>query len=94
MRKLTLDADVADVAPSDAILTPYDFEHLITYFRLLRAEAEGADWCEAARIVLHIDPQREPGRARQAHESHLTRARWMTAHGYRYLLRGDVPNLS
>jgi len=94
MRKLPLDPDVADMAPADSTLPPYDFEHLITYFRLLDADAEGADWREVACIVLHIDPEREPERARQAHESHLARARWMTEHGYRYLLRGDVPSLN
>ena len=33
---------------------------------------------EVARIVLHIDPEREPDRARPAFESHLARAKWMT----------------
>jgi hypothetical protein len=42
--------------------------------RLLDADAEGADWREVARIVPHIDPDREPDRARQAFESHLARA--------------------
>jgi type VI secretion system activator RovC-like protein len=93
MRKLPLDPDVAELAPADSTLTPYDFEHLITYFRLLDADAEGADWREVARIVLHIDPERER-RARKAHESHLARARWMTEHGYRHLLRSGWPSLS
>jgi len=31
---------------------------------------------EVARIVLNIDPDREPDRARQAFESHLARAKW------------------
>jgi len=46
-----------------------------TYMRMLDADAEGADWREVARIVLHIDPVREPDRARQAFESHLPRAK-------------------
>jgi hypothetical protein len=65
-----LDLDVADAAPIDSTLTPYDHEHLITYLRLLDADAEGADWREVTRIVLHIDPIREPVRARRAFESH------------------------
>jgi Uncharacterized conserved protein (DUF2285) len=69
MQKLPLNPDVADAAPIDSMLTPYDHEHLITYLRLLDADAEGADWREVARIVLHIDPEREPARARRAHES-------------------------
>jgi hypothetical protein len=44
MQKRPLDPDVADTAPSDSVLTAYDEEHLITYLRLLGADAEGADW--------------------------------------------------
>jgi hypothetical protein len=91
MRKPPLNPDIADVAPTDPTLTPYDEQHLITYLRMLDADAEGADWREVAKIVLHIDPDREPERARRAHESHLARAKWMTEHGYRHLLRGDAP---
>ena len=54
------------------------------------AEAAGADWKEVARIVLHIDPDREQVRARNAFDSHLARARWMADHGYRDLLRGGT----
>jgi len=89
MQKPPLDPDVADVAPSAPTLTAYDQEHLVTYLRLLDGDAEGADWREIARIVLHIDPDREPGRARNAFASHLARAKWMTEHGYRHLLRGE-----
>ncbi len=94
MRKPPLDPDVADTAPADSILTPYDHEHAITYLRLLDADAEGADWKEVTQIVLHIDPEREPVRARQAYESHLTRAKWMTKQGYRHLLRSGWPDLN
>jgi hypothetical protein len=73
-----LDPDVADTAPSDSVLTVHDEEHIITYQRLLDANAEGADWKEVARIVLHIDADREPARAPNAFESHLARAKWMT----------------
>jgi len=90
MRTPSLDPDVADSAPSDAALTSYDEQHLVTYWRLLDAEADGADWKEVARIVLHIDPDREPARARNVFDSHLTRAKWMADHGYRDLLRGGA----
>ena len=89
-QKPPLDPDVADVAPSATILTAYDKDHLVTYLRLLDADAEGADWREVARIVLHIDPDRESDRARHAFYSHLARAKWMTEHGYRHLLRGGA----
>ncbi len=94
MRKPSLDPDVADTAPADSALTPYDHEHAITYLRLLDAADEGADWKEVAQIVLHIDPAREPVRAQQAYESHLTRARWMTEQGYRLLLMSGWPYLN
>lgn len=82
-----LNPDVTDTAPTDSILTPYDHDHAVTYMRLLDADAEGADWKEVAKIVLHIDPERELQRARQAYESHLARAKWAARYGYRHLLR-------
>ncbi|CAH2406364.1 conserved hypothetical protein [Mesorhizobium escarrei] len=92
MLKPLLDPDVADVAPDSPILTGYDEERLLTYIRLLDAAAEDADWREVARIVLHIDPDREPERAFRSWETHLARARWMTTDGYRYLLAGGAPH--
>ena len=91
MQKPPLDPDVADRAPTDPMLTPYDNEHVVTYLRMLDAEAEGADWREVARIVLHIDPLREPERARRAYDSHLRRAKWMTKEGYKLILREGFP---
>ncbi|WP_229162075.1 DUF2285 domain-containing protein [Bradyrhizobium brasilense] len=86
MTKPQLDPDVADVAPIEANLTAYDEQHVVTYVRLLQAEGEGADWREVARVVLHMDPEREPERARSAYQSHLARAKWVTEQGR--LLRG------
>jgi hypothetical protein len=78
--------------PPDPNLTGYDEQHLVAYLRLLDADAEGADWQEVARIVRHIDPEREPHRASRAWESHLARAKWLTENGYRHLLRGRAPH--
>jgi hypothetical protein len=86
------DPDVAYLAPDGPVLTVYDEEDGITYLRLLDADAEGADWREVSRIVLHIDPDRDPGRARRAFESHLARAKWMSSIGYRQLLRRGWPS--
>ena len=69
-----LDPDVADRAPDDPVLTAYDEQHVVTYLRLLDAEADHADWRDVAKIVLHIDPERYPERARSAFDSHLARA--------------------
>jgi hypothetical protein len=79
-------------APIEPVLTGYDQQHLITYLRLLDADAEGTDWRDVANIVLHIDPDREPERAKRAWESHLARAKWMTENGYSHLLRGGAPH--
>jgi hypothetical protein len=92
MESPPLDPPVEDVAPTASILTGYDEQHLVTYLRLLDADAEGADWQEVTRVVLHINPAREPERARRAWESHLARARWMTEKGYRHLLHGGAPH--
>ncbi|WP_334538584.1 DUF2285 domain-containing protein [Bradyrhizobium sp. AZCC 2230] len=81
MQKPSLDPDVADSAPNEPALTAYDEQHVVTYIRLLQAEGEGADWREVARVVLHMDPEREPDRARSAYESHLARAKWVTEQG-------------
>jgi len=78
---------VANEAPNSAALTSYDKEHATVYVRLLDAEADGADWMEASLTVLRIDLVREPARAHWAWESHLSRAKWMTEHGYMQLLR-------
>jgi len=77
-----------DPAVADRV-TDYDKDHLVIYLRLLDADADGADWIDVARMVLNIDPEREPERARTAWESHLERAKWMTSHGYKHLVRGD-----
>lgn len=78
---------IADSAPTGDELTDYDREHLVDYLRLLDAAEEGADWREVARIVLGLDPERDSERVRKCHESHLARARWLSAQGYRELLR-------
>jgi hypothetical protein len=87
MESPPLDPQIADAPPISNELTDYDRSMLIVYLRLLDAAAEGADWREVARIVLKTDPEKEPARARRVYESHLARARWMTEHGYRHLLR-------
>lgn len=82
----SLDPPVANEPPWANRVTDYDRRHFVTYLRLLDADADGAHPDEVARIVLGIDPGREPERARHAHTTHLARARWMTATGYRDLL--------
>lgn len=80
---------IAETVPVSAQVTDYDRAHLATYLQLLDAASEGAPWEEVARIVLDLDPVLEPDRARRVHETHLARARWLTEHGYRDLLRSS-----
>lgn len=75
-----------DRAPADDRITAYDERHFVTYLRILDAAAEGADWSEVAAVVFGLDVASEPDRARQVHDSHLARARWLTEQGYKHLL--------
>lgn len=76
-----------DRAPDAGHVTDYDERHHQTYWRLLDAVEEKADWREAVRIIFGIDPVAEPDRARIVYDSHLARARWMAETGYRHYLR-------
>jgi hypothetical protein len=73
--------------PQSDSITPYDESHFVTYIRLLDANAEGADWREAVHYIFEIDPEADPERARQVHDNHLKRAKWMTETGYLLLLQ-------
>lgn len=79
--------DFLDEPPESAELTDYDRAHQTLYLRVFDADKDGADWREIAQVLFALDAEREPERARRVVESHLARARWMTEHGYRLLLR-------
>ena len=79
--------EIADMAPSEDALTDYDYRLLVVYMRLLDAAKENADWRDVTRIVLKIDADKEPLRARRIYDTHLARASWMTKRGYRHLLQ-------
>lgn len=76
-----------DSPPLTDRVNAYDEAHLATYLRLLDAAEEGADWREVVKIVFGLDADADPQRAKQMHDSHLARARWMTEQGYRHLLQ-------
>jgi hypothetical protein len=71
-----------------AEITSYDEAHLVTYLRLLDASAAGISEEEMCRVILGLDPAKEPERACSALKSHLARAHWMTSKDYRHLLMG------
>lgn len=76
---------IADEAPSADAITTYDEAHFVTYLRLLDAETDGADWREAAAIILGLDPAADSEHARGCWESHFQRAQWIAAGGYKNL---------
>src|SRR3546814_2738334 len=73
----TLQPELLPEPPCSDKITDYDYRLLIVYLRLLDAEADGADWADVARIVLHLDPADKPREARAVHAAPLKRARWM-----------------
>ena len=81
-------SSLQDVPPQGAVVTDYDRRHMAQYMRLLDAAGEGASWQEAAQIILGLDAQKEPERARMVHDAHLERARWLSSEGYRQLAAG------
>ncbi|MEO9336749.1 DUF2285 domain-containing protein [Mesorhizobium sp. SB112] len=83
-----LKLDYREQAPEGSALTEYDRQHVKLYMRLLDAEKDGASWQEAVAVLFGICPVAEPDRARRVHDSHLSRAHWMTEYGYRQLRRG------
>jgi hypothetical protein len=74
--------------PESLALTDYDRAHAKLYMRLLDAAVDGANWREVVSVLFEINPDDDPSRARHTYDTHLARARWMTEHGYRQLLRG------
>lgn len=75
----------SDIPPEDDQVTDYDRAHLKTYLRLIDAEQAGADWREAARVILGLDTETHPDATKRTYDSHLARAHWMVAQGYRDL---------
>jgi hypothetical protein len=86
MPHLVLHPLVADEAPNNPTLTAYDEEHLLVYVRLLDAEADGADWMEAALLVLRFDPILEPKHSYCLAKS-LNASQMDAENGYEHLLR-------
>ena len=80
------EAPFQDRPPITERVNAYDEKHLAIYVRLLMAEEEGADWREVVCVIFGLDPTREPDRAKNVHDSHLARARWMVEAGYQDLL--------
>jgi hypothetical protein len=74
------------IPPDEPVVTPYDRAHASLYLRLLDAEAAGADWQTAARLVLDQDLAADCAGAQRLHASHLSRAHWLRDGGFLRLL--------
>lgn len=78
-----------DSPPASETITAYDREHMTLYLRLFDAARDGADWREVVRVLFGLDPAIDPVRCRSIHDSHLARAHWMAARGFRQLTGDD-----
>lgn len=83
-------AQILDEPPQSASITDYDRQHFKLLMRLADAEEDGAPWQEAVRIVLGIDAESDPDRARRIYENHLARARWFIENGHNHLRRQSL----
>ena len=84
---ISKDHPLAERAPSAKSLTPYDEAHLVTYLRLLDANANGESGAALTQIILDDNPGLSETQARRAATNHLKRAVWITEEGYRDFLR-------
>ena len=75
----------SDEAPWSDRVTAYDRAHNEIYLRLIDAAFDGASHHDMSRIVLGIDPKKEPERAGVALASHLARAFWMMRIGWKQM---------
>lgn len=78
--------DFLDCPPASELITDYDERHHETYWRLLDADAQKADWKETVRAIFHVEPDADLTRCRLLFETHLARARWISESGYRTLI--------
>lgn len=80
-------ANFDDVPREDSELTDYDRRHLKIYLRLLDATEAGASWRDVATVIFGLDPAADYARAKRVYDAHLARAQWLSANGYRDLVR-------
>ena len=83
-------APLADPLTWSDEITPYDEEHLVTYLRLLDAEAAGTPDRDVCRAILDLDVDQHPEKTRRILADHMRRAKWMMEFGYKALLRQDA----
>ncbi len=62
-------------------MTEYDEEYAITHVRMCSMRKDCTDWREVTQIVLRIDVELGPDRARRTFDTYLARAEMDGAHG-------------
>lgn len=83
---------IADEAPWSDGFNAYDEAQFPLYLRLLDAVAARAAEAEICAVLLGMDVDREPERARRCLQSHLKRARWLArGEGFRFLIGREGP---
>ncbi|MBO6638428.1 MAG: DUF2285 domain-containing protein [Roseitalea sp.] len=75
-----------DLAPTDEMLTGYDRRCFKLYIMLIDADDAGVPWDDSYPHLFDEPIGAHRQQAERRHRSHLHRARWMTAAGYRQLL--------
>jgi hypothetical protein len=84
------DVRFRDRAPDAPEITDYDRFVAQTYLRLLDAAADGTDWREVVAALFGRDASADPEAALIVYETHLARARWIAAQGYREIVWGKA----
>jgi hypothetical protein len=84
-------ANFDDEPPTGTTVTDYDRSHLALYLRLLDAADDGANWREAAATIFGLDSSADYARTKKVYDAHLARAQWLSANGYRDLVRRRRP---
>ena len=83
----------AEVPQMSEQLTACDLTHGPLYLYLLDSAAIGCQWQDLPPSIFGFDPKRGPEHTRMLFETNLARARWMTEHGWRLLLKQPSMNV-
>ncbi len=73
-------------APTVEEITDYDRQCFKLYIMLINAEDAGVSWDDSYRHLFREPICADQQRAERRHRSHLDRARWVAAAGYRQLI--------
>lgn len=79
--------------PKLSQIGPPNAQKIAIYLRLLDAEQDEAGWKEAAEIILGLDVNSNPRKARLAYDNARKHALWLRDHGFLTLARkaNDYP---